>query len=268
MNLPAADHDEDWEAMPALPPSLPQASVEDDNNAMASAMNNNLAAPTNTATVNNVTTTAANANPSKKVFPEILHEVLSCTDEEVTDAIAWLPHGKAFSIKNPQNLENKVLPRFFGKGKYSSFIRKLNRWGFRQVVAKSGPDSGAFRHELFLRDQPGLAWDMSCQKVGSVRGINYAKRRQNALESMGAHGNAAAASALLPDYMLAASPQQRAYHLHLMGQQRLANCVEGGVGVHAGFAAAGYPPHHPLDTPLPTTKPRPHSMAQEPMRHL
>ena len=254
MNLPAADHDEDWEEMPSLPPSLPQASVEDDNNSMASAINNNPAAPTNTATVNNVTTTAANANPSKQFFPEILHGVLSCTDEEVTDAITWLPHGQAFSIKNPQNFEKKVLPRFFGKGKYSSFIRKLNRWGFRQVVAKSGPDSGAFRHELFLRDQPGLAWDMSCQKVGSVRGINYAKRRQNALESMGAHGNAAAASALLPDYMLAASPQQRAYHLHLMGQQRLANCVEGGVGVHAGFAAAGYPPPPPPGYPPPNNE--------------
>ena len=262
MNLP-----EDWEEMPALPPSLPQASVEDDHNAMASAMNNNSAAPTNTATVNNVTSAAANANLSKHFFPNILHEVLSCTDEEVTDAIAWLPHGQAFSIKNPQNLENKVLPRFFGNGKCSSFIRKLNRWGFRVVVAKSDPDSGAFRHELFLRDQPGLARDMSIKKVGSVRGINYALRRQNALESLeasledngGPHGNAAAASALLPDYMLAASPQQRAYHLHLMGQQSLANCVGGGVGVgvHAGFAAAGGylpPPPPPPGFPLPNNE--------------
>ena len=270
MSLPAADHDEDWEAMPALPPSLPQASVEDDNNAMASAMNNNYAAPTSTATINNVTSAAANAILLKPLFPDILHEVLSCTDEEVTDAIAWLPHGQAFSIKNPQNLEAKLMPRFFGKGKYSSFIRRLNRWGFRLVADKSGPDSGAFRHELFLRDQPGLARDMSCQKVGSVRGINYAKRQQNALESMeaslegngGPHGNAAAASALLPDYMVEASLQQRADYLHLMGQQSLANCVEGGVGVgvHAGFAAAGgYPP--PLPPPPPPGYPPPNNEA-------
>ena len=261
MNLP-----EDWEEMPALPPSLPQASVEDDNNAMASAMNNNPAAPTSTATVNNVTSAAANAILLKPLFPDILHEVLSCTDEEVTDAIAWLPHGRAFSIKNPQNLEAKLMPRFFGKGKYSSFIRRLNRWGFRLVADKSGPDSGAFRHELFLRDQPGLARDMSCQKVGSVRGINYAKRQQNALESMeaslegngGPHGNAAAASALLPDYMVEASLQQRADYLHLMGQQSLASAVEGGGGLHAGFAAGGYPPPPP---PPPPGYPRPKNEA-------
>ena len=196
---------------------------------------------------------AAKAKPLEHFFPNILHEVLSCADEEVTDALAWLPHGQAFSIKNPQNLENKVLPRFFGKGKYkySSFIRKLNRWGFRRVTAKGDPDSGAWRHQLFLRDQPDLARDMSRQKAGSVRGINYAKRRQNALESLEAslEGNAAAASALLPDYMVAASLPQRAYHLHLMGQQSLVN-----VGVHAGFAAAGGYPPPPPGFPLPSNE--------------
>ena len=43
----------------------------------------------------------------------------------------------------------------------------------------------AFQHELFLRDQPDLARDM-LQEYGSVRGTNHVKRRQNALESLGA----------------------------------------------------------------------------------
>ena len=196
------------------------------------------------------------------MFPDILHEVLSCTDEEVSDTIGWMPHGKSFTIKNPQNFEGKVMPRFFGRGKYSSFIRKLNRWGFRQVVAKSSPDSGAFQHELFLRDQPDLARDMSCKKTGSVRGINHAKRRQNALESLEAslggrgHAMAAAAdaSALLPDYMLQASLQQRAHQLSLMGQSlATSHGVHPGVH-HAGFAG-GYPPPPVPGFPPPSNDP-------------
>ena len=211
-------------------------------------------ADTTTSTTNATTAAAASTQgPSlqRQMFPDILHEVLACTDEEVSSTIAWLPHGKAFTIKNPQNFEGKVMPRFFGRGKYSSFIRKLNRWGFRQVVAKSSPDSGAFQHELFRRDQPELARDMSCKKTGSVRGMNHNKRRQNALESLGVslgrgHAMAAAtdASALLPDYMLEASLQQRAHQLSLMGHSLAAgHGVHPGVhpGMHAGFAGH-YPP--------------------------
>ncbi len=215
-------------------------------------------ADTTTSSTNATAAAASTQGPSlqRQMFPDILHEVLACTDEEVSSTIAWLPHGKAFTIKNPQNFEGKVMPRFFGRGKYSSFIRKLNRWGFRQVVAKSSPDSGAFQHELFLRDQPDLARDMSCKKTGSVRGMNHAKRRQNALESLGAslgHGHAMAAatdaSALLPDYMLEASLQQRAHQLSVMGRS-----LATGHGVHPGFAG-GYPP-----PPVPGFPP-PHNQA-------
>lgn len=46
--------------------------------------------------------------------------------------------------------------------RYPSFTRKLNRWGFRQI--SNGPDSGAFYHELFLRDDVDKARGMVCAK--------------------------------------------------------------------------------------------------------
>ena len=191
-------------------------------------------------------------------FPGVLRAVLSCTDEEIASTIAWRPNGKCFAITNPGKFEAITMPRFFGgKGKYSSFVRKLNRWGFRQVIGRANPDAGAFQHAMFNRDQPELALGMKTIKTGSVRGINLAKRRQNALESLatsnhtnGAHGNLALAalasadssvtSALLPDYMLLGSLQQRQQQLNLMSMRMASGAGLGGV---APGAAAGAGPH-------------------------
>ena len=62
-----------------------------------------------------------------KIFPQRLMELLS--DERNNDCIAWLPHGRAFIIRNRKLFAEKVMPKFFPrKSKYSSFTRKLNRW--------------------------------------------------------------------------------------------------------------------------------------------
>ena len=62
-----------------------------------------------------------------KIFPQRLMELLA--DERNNDCIAWLPHGRAFVIRNRKLFAEKVMPKFFPrKSKYSSFTRKLNRW--------------------------------------------------------------------------------------------------------------------------------------------
>lgn len=71
-------------------------------------------------------------------------------------------------IIRPDVFSENVLPKYFPSSdsrsstKYPSFTRKLNRWGFRQ--ATRGPDTGAFHHPLFRRDQTNLCLDMVCQK--------------------------------------------------------------------------------------------------------
>jgi len=97
-----------------------------------------------------------------KIFPQRLMELLS--DERNADCIAWLPHGRAFIIRNRKLFADKVMPKFFPrKSKYSSFTRKLNRWNFVRI--SSGPELGAYYHEFFLRDKPHLAAQMFCKNA-------------------------------------------------------------------------------------------------------
>ena len=47
--------------------------------------------------------------------------------------ISWQPDGLSFIIRHPEKFTNDVLAIFFKQTKFSSFTRKLYRWGFRQV---------------------------------------------------------------------------------------------------------------------------------------
>jgi hypothetical protein len=61
-----------------------------------------------------------------RIFPQRLMEILA--DDSNAESIAWLPHGKAFIIKNRNKFAEEVLPKYFRRTKFSSFTRKLNRW--------------------------------------------------------------------------------------------------------------------------------------------
>ena len=64
---------------------------------------------------------------ANQIFPQRLMAILS--DERNSDCIAWLPHGRAFIIRDRKLFAEKVICKFFTrKAKYSSFTRKLNRW--------------------------------------------------------------------------------------------------------------------------------------------
>ena len=57
-----------------------------------------------------------------------------------TYCIAWLPDGKSFVIRDKEEFKEKVLSKYFKATKFSSFTRKLYRWGFRQVNRHIGPN--------------------------------------------------------------------------------------------------------------------------------
>jgi len=100
-----------------------------------------------------------------KTFPEILMDVLSAPESR--GLIEWLPGGASFVVLEPFDLASDVLPRYFKRSQcqYESFVRKLNRWGFRRVggAKHSNRDSGAYYHELFVRDRPELCKRMRCR---------------------------------------------------------------------------------------------------------
>jgi len=57
-------------------------------------------------------------------FPAKMHAILS--SPELTDIIAWLPHGRSWRVMKPREFEIKVLPKFFEHVKFSSFVRQAN----------------------------------------------------------------------------------------------------------------------------------------------
>lgn len=94
-------------------------------------------------------------------FPTKLHDMLS--REEFQDVIAWAPHGRSFRVLKPKAFESRVLTRYFRHGKYNSFMRQVNGWGFRRIT--QGPDFNSYYHEFFLRGLPHLCKRM---RRGSV----------------------------------------------------------------------------------------------------
>jgi hypothetical protein len=55
-------------------------------------------------------------------------------DENNSSYVTWLPHGRGFRIGESKAFEQHILKKFFSKNaKFSSFTRKLNRWGFVRV---------------------------------------------------------------------------------------------------------------------------------------
>ncbi|KAL3794741.1 hypothetical protein HJC23_012751 [Cyclotella cryptica] len=94
---------------------------------------------------------------SKQNFALKLMQILSVP--ECQSAIQWMPAGDAFCVMNAKELVEKVLPKYFKETKYTSFTRKLNRWGFKNcspLSSSKGQLEAIYCHELFLRDRPEL----------------------------------------------------------------------------------------------------------------
>ncbi|GKY98755.1 hypothetical protein MPSEU_000831800 [Mayamaea pseudoterrestris] len=94
-------------------------------------------------------------------FPMKLMKVL--TEESNSDIISWTPSGKSFVVHKPKLFVAQILGRVFKSAKYSSFTRKLHRWGFMRHYR--GEESGSFYHELFVKDRLDLCEQMTCHKV-------------------------------------------------------------------------------------------------------
>ncbi|KAL3779535.1 hypothetical protein ACHAW5_001009 [Stephanodiscus triporus] len=88
-------------------------------------------------------------------FPARLHKILSETDPNYSDIIAWMPHGRAWKIYDKNRFISDVIPKYYDCKKYESFTRQLSGWGFKRLH-QSGYDCGCYYHECFLRGLPEL----------------------------------------------------------------------------------------------------------------
>lgn len=96
-------------------------------------------------------------------FPQRLMEMLS--NENNSDIVTWLPHGKAFLIIKKSKFNSYILPKYFNGTKYSSFTRKLIRWGFDRI--SKGPETGAYFHRYFQRNNLDLVRKLICMRTRS-----------------------------------------------------------------------------------------------------
>lgn len=87
-------------------------------------------------------------------------KVLSDTNN--AGIITWMPSGQSFNILNPKAFVADILPTEFKTAKYSSFTRKLHRWGFMRHYR--GEEAGAFYHKDFQRGRLDLVEQMTCHK--------------------------------------------------------------------------------------------------------
>lgn len=93
--------------------------------------------------------------PAQLLFFRQLHSMI--TDESSNDCVKWLSDRKGFAITDKEAFCSNALPSYFGKAKYSSFTRRLKRWGFRLIT--KGAHTGAYYHDVFHRDMDFEAYD-------------------------------------------------------------------------------------------------------------
>jgi hypothetical protein len=98
-----------------------------------------------------------------KSFPvKLMESIHEYYDETI---VAWLADGKSFVVVEPDAFCDKVLSKAFKGGKYSSFVRKLNRWGFGRLVSGTGMD--CFHHPLFQRNRMDRCILITCRESTS-----------------------------------------------------------------------------------------------------
>ena len=105
------------------------------------------------------------------------------SNEEISDIVAWLPHGRGFIIQNKKRFELEVLPKYFKEAKYTSFNRRLKRWNF--IIQRHGHKKAAYFHPEFIRDDTSKI----CEMVPSPQ-RQYNRNRKKAKKAKAAAATA------------------------------------------------------------------------------
>ncbi|XP_015278824.1 PREDICTED: heat shock factor protein 3-like [Gekko japonicus] len=105
-----------------------------------------------------------------------LAKLWALVEDSGSDAvICWSRNGQNFSILDEQRFAKELLPKYFKHNNLSSFIRQLNIYGFRKVIAlENGMMTSAknsaieFQHPFFKREKFSLLANIK-RKVSAVR---------------------------------------------------------------------------------------------------
>jgi hypothetical protein len=96
------------------------------------------------------------ATLSEGTFLGRLHDMIEYAEKQgLQSIISWTPDGQAIVIHDQDKLVQDLMHLFYGRIKYRSFLRQLNKWSFKRVSG-SGAPKNAFQHPHFLRGRKAL----------------------------------------------------------------------------------------------------------------
>ncbi|XP_050830249.1 heat shock factor protein 3-like isoform X2 [Serinus canaria] len=119
---------------------------------------------------------AAPGAPGPGAVPGFLAKLWALLeDPDSDDVICWSRNGENFCILDEQRFAKELLPKYFKHNNISSFIRQLNMYGFRKVIALENGIITAekssvieFQHPFFKQGKAHLLENIK-RKVSAVR---------------------------------------------------------------------------------------------------
>ncbi|KAF1318639.1 Transcription factor skn7, partial [Globisporangium splendens] len=84
-------------------------------------------------------------------FVRKLYRILDLESDAI---ISWDPAGRSFSIHDAEQLNERVLPRYF-RGRLCAFRQQLVDHGFEQLECEDNETREVYRHDHFLQGCPG-----------------------------------------------------------------------------------------------------------------
>ncbi|GAB1302986.1 Heat shock factor protein 3 [Apodemus speciosus] len=112
----------------------------------------------------------------KTMVPHFLTKLWVLVDDAALDqVIRWSKDGHSFQIVNQETFAKEVLPKYFKHNRLASFIRQLNMYGFRKVIALQSEKTSQenkitieFQHPLFKRGEAYLLANIK-RKVSTIK---------------------------------------------------------------------------------------------------